>query len=70
MLVPTGTPAEAIARLNAETVKALTLPDVKTRLDNAGMVPKSSTPEALGKLMQSEVAKWAKIVKALGLTAD
>jgi len=70
MAVPTGTPTEIIARLNAETAKALTLPDVKSRLDATGMVPQSSSPEELGRHMHDEIAKWAKIVKALGLTVD
>src|SRR5687768_10028575 len=70
MLVPTGTPAEIVARLNAETIKVLTLPDVKSRLDATGMVPKSSSPEELGRLMRSEIAKWGKVVKALDLRVD
>jgi len=70
MLVPTGTPTEIIARLNAETARALTLPDVKSRLDATGMVPKSSSPEELGRLIHDEVAKWGKVVKALDLRVD
>jgi tripartite-type tricarboxylate transporter receptor subunit TctC len=70
MVVPTGTPAEAIARLNAEAAKAMTFPDVKSRLDATGMVPGTSTPEELGRHMQAEVAKWAKVVKALNLRVD
>jgi len=70
MLVPTGTPAEIVARLNAETVKVLTLPDVKSRLDATGMVPQSSSPEELGRQIHSEIAKWAKVVKALNLKVD
>src|SRR5574341_1368064 len=60
MIVPTGTPAEIIARLNSEAARALTLPDVKARLDAAGMVPQSSTPEELRKHIHEEIAKWAK----------
>ena len=70
MVVPTGTPAEIIARLNAETAKVLTLPDVKSRLDATGMVPQSSSPEELGRHMHNEIAKWAKVVKALDLRVD
>jgi len=70
MVVPAGTPAEIIARLNAETAKALTLPDVKSRLDATGMVPNSSSPEELGRHMHNEIAKWAKVVKSLGLRAN
>jgi tripartite-type tricarboxylate transporter receptor subunit TctC len=70
MMVPTGTPAEVIARLNAETAKVLTLPDVKSRLDATGMVPKSSTPEELRRHIHEEIAKWAKVVRALDLRVE
>ena len=48
----------------------MTLSDVKARLDATGMVPKTSSPEELSEKITAEIAKWAKIVKALGLTAD
>ena len=70
MMVPTGTPAEIIARLNAETAKALTLPDVKSRLDATGMVAQSGSPEELARHIQNEIAKWAKVVRALDLHVD
>jgi len=70
MIVPTGTPADIIARLNTETARALTLPDVKTRLDATGMVPKSSTPEELRTHIHEEIAKWAKVVRALDLRVE
>ena len=70
MLVPTGTPAEVIARLNLESAKALTLSDVKARLDATGMVPQSSTPEELRKLIHEEIAKWGKVVRALDLRVE
>ena len=70
LLVPTGTAPEIVARLNTETVKVLGLPDVKSRLDSAGMVAESSSPEQLGKIIHDEIAKWAKVVKSLGLNAD
>ena len=70
MVVPTGTPVDIIARLNAETAKVLALPDVKARLDATGMVPSTSSPEELGRQMHNEIAKWAKVVKDLDLRAD
>jgi tripartite-type tricarboxylate transporter receptor subunit TctC len=70
MIVPTGTPAEIIARLNAETARVLTLPDVKSRLDATGMVPQSSTPEELRTHIHEEIAKWGKVVRALDLRVD
>jgi tripartite-type tricarboxylate transporter receptor subunit TctC len=70
LLAPTGTPKEAIERMNTESAKVLTLPDVKSRLDATGMVIYHSGPEELSRKMQNEIAKWAKVVKALGLTVD
>ena len=70
LLAPTGTPKEAIERLNTETAKVLTLPDVKSRLDATGMVVSHSGPEQLGQKIDVEIAKWAKVVKALGLTVN
>jgi len=70
MMVPTGTPAAIIARLNAEAAKVLTLPDVKSRLDATGMVPKSSSPDELGRHLHNEIAKWAKVVTALHLRVN
>jgi tripartite-type tricarboxylate transporter receptor subunit TctC len=70
LLVPTGTPREAITRLHADSVKALQFADVKSRLDATGLVPIGSSPEELGAYMRSEVAKWGKVVKGLGLVVD
>lgn len=70
MLVPTGTPAEVIARLNSESARALTLADVKARLDATGMVPQSSTTEELRKLIHEEIEKWGKVVRALDLRVE
>ncbi|MGQ0749019.1 MAG: tripartite tricarboxylate transporter substrate binding protein [Betaproteobacteria bacterium] len=70
LLAPTGTPKEAIDRLNTESAKVLTLPDVKSRLDATGMTISHTGPEQLGRKIDGEIAKWAKVVKALGLTVD
>ncbi|MGH8636686.1 MAG: tripartite tricarboxylate transporter substrate binding protein [Burkholderiales bacterium] len=70
LLVPTGTPKEVIARLNADIAKVMTFSDVKARLDATGMVPETSTPEALGEKIKAEIAKWAKVVKALDLSVN
>ena len=70
MVVPTGTPADIIQRLNAATIKAMAFADVHSRLDATGMVPLTSTPEELAEHIKIEVDKWAKIVKALNLRVD
>lgn len=69
-LVPTGTPREAITRLNAESLKAMTFPDVKERMAATGLTPLGSTPDEFGALVRSEVQKWGKVVKATGMRVD
>jgi tripartite-type tricarboxylate transporter receptor subunit TctC len=69
-LVPTGTPREAITRLNAESLKAMTFPDVKERMTATGLTPLGSTPDEFGALVRSEVEKWGKVVKAIGMRID
>jgi tripartite-type tricarboxylate transporter receptor subunit TctC len=70
MLVPTGTPKEAIARLHSDSVKALQFPDVKSRLDATGLVPVGNSPEEFDAFIRSEVTKWGKVVKGLNLKVD
>jgi tripartite-type tricarboxylate transporter receptor subunit TctC len=61
------TPAATVQTLNREIVKALQLPDVKSRLETDGSVPAGSTPQALDAFMRSEFVKWDKVIKAAGL---
>jgi len=70
VLVPAGTPKDVIARLNAESVKVIRLPDVKERVETAGFETLGTTPEEFGAFMKSEVEKWTKVVKASGARAD
>lgn len=67
VLAPAATPAPILTRLNAELVKAVALPDVRDKLLNLGVEPVGSTPEQLGAFLQSELAKWTKLVQSLGL---
>jgi tripartite-type tricarboxylate transporter receptor subunit TctC len=68
--VPAGTSKEIIARLHAETIKVVGLPDVKERLFNAGFEIVTSTPEQFATFTRTEIQKWGKIVKAAGLKVD
>jgi tripartite-type tricarboxylate transporter receptor subunit TctC len=70
LLVPSGTPQEAIARLHTEAVKAIKLPDVKERLDATGYDAIGTTPAEFGTFLRSEVDKWAKVVKAAGVRVN
>jgi tripartite-type tricarboxylate transporter receptor subunit TctC len=70
ILVPTGTPKEAISRLHAESVKAIKLRDVKERLDATGFEGIGTTPDEFGIFIRSEVEKWGKVVKASGARVE
>jgi tripartite-type tricarboxylate transporter receptor subunit TctC len=64
LLAPAGTPDEIVARINRDTVAALSLPEVKERLSVLGFEPVVSTPAEFGARIKSEIAKWDKVVRA------
>jgi len=70
IVVPAGTPAAVISRLNAEINKALALPDVARQLAIEGATPMPGTPKAFGDLIASEIPRWAEVVKAGNVKPD
>jgi tripartite-type tricarboxylate transporter receptor subunit TctC len=70
MLAPKGTPRDIITRLNEEFRKVLGDPDIRNFLTMSAVEPDGGTPEELGKYMRSELAKWAKVVKAANIRLD
>ena len=70
ILAPRGTPKEIVAKLSAEIVKIMGLPDVKENLSAQGADPAGSTPEQFAAYIKDETAKWAKIVKFSGARVD
>ena len=70
MLAPAGTPRPVVEKLNAEIGKALSAPDVREKLLAQGAEPMPGTPEAFGRFMQDEMAKWAPVVKQAGVKLD
>ena len=70
LMVPARTPKEVIARLHAAAANALGHPEVKKRFAATDLEPAGSTPEQLGAFVRSEIAKWAKVIKESGMTAD
>jgi tripartite-type tricarboxylate transporter receptor subunit TctC len=66
IFAPAGTPREVVARLNADIVKALRLPDVRERMTALGAEIVGSSPEQFAAFQKADTAKWAKIVKTSG----
>jgi len=67
---PAGTSKEIIATLNAAARKALTDPQLKEALLKSGAEPVPSTPDELGKFVESELPRWGKAVKQSGATVE
>jgi len=65
-----GTPRDIVTRLNGELVKVLNTADMKERFAKQGTEVRTGTPESLGSWMQTEQAKWAKVVKESGTKFD
>ena len=65
---PAATPKEVIARINADSVKALGQPDMAELLASQGAEPAPSTPEGLAKFMRAEYEDWRKVIKAANLS--
>ncbi|MFN6999743.1 MAG: Bug family tripartite tricarboxylate transporter substrate binding protein [Elioraea tepidiphila] len=70
IMAPTGTPAPAIARLNAALNAALGDVSVRARLVQAGADPVSSTPEAVAERMRTETAMWGRVVREANITIN
>jgi tripartite-type tricarboxylate transporter receptor subunit TctC len=67
LFLPAGTPAPIIERLNRETVKIVSLPDVQKRILDLGQVPRSSSPNEFVELIKAETPYWASVIKQAGI---
>jgi tripartite-type tricarboxylate transporter receptor subunit TctC len=67
VFAPQGTPASVIARLNQALNESLDDESVRTRLVAAGVVVKSSTPQAFGDFMAGEYKRWDTVREAAGI---
>jgi tripartite-type tricarboxylate transporter receptor subunit TctC len=63
VMAPAGTPREIITKANAEFGKALRVPQVKQLAEKLGLEVVASKPEELQSFVESEMARWTKVVK-------
>jgi len=68
LVVPAGTPAERIGKLSQELQQSLKNPEVVRKLEDLGMEPISSTPEAMAAYVRKEQALWGPFIKARGIS--
>jgi tripartite-type tricarboxylate transporter receptor subunit TctC len=67
---PARMPPEIVRRLNAEIVAVLKSADVRERLASQGVEARPSTPEEFGRLLVSDLDRWAKVVKRAGIRLE
>jgi tripartite-type tricarboxylate transporter receptor subunit TctC len=70
VMAPAGTPAPAIARLNAAIRDALAQQAVRDRLAAAGAEGVASSPEELAAYLRAESEKWARVVREARITVN
>jgi tripartite-type tricarboxylate transporter receptor subunit TctC len=67
---PAAIPGSVVTRVNADVTAILEAPDLKQRLEQLGADPAPQSPADFARYVREEIAKWAKVVKASGATAD
>jgi tripartite-type tricarboxylate transporter receptor subunit TctC len=70
LVAPAGTSKDVIAKLNAETVRILALPELKERTRSQGIELAGSTPEEFGAFLKADIAKWTKAIREMNISID
>jgi tripartite-type tricarboxylate transporter receptor subunit TctC len=70
VLAPAATPRDIIAKLHAATARAVNEPDIRNRFIADGSDPAGGTPEEFAELIRTDLAKWAKVIKAAGIKGE
>jgi tripartite-type tricarboxylate transporter receptor subunit TctC len=70
LLAPKRTPEAIVSRLNKEVVEILNTPETKTAFLAQGGVATPTSPQEFARFMQSEIIKWAKVIKTAGIRVD
>jgi len=70
VVVPGGTPAPIVQRLNAELAKIVDMPDVRKNLTEQGADLQGGSAEDFATFMRNESARWAVVVKQAGIKPD
>ena len=70
LLVPAGTPADIVNRLQVETTKALNAPDVKKRLADDGAESVGTTSAEFAKFIKDEIEKWSNVARVANIKPE
>ena len=70
LVAAANTPPDIVARLNAEVIKTLALPEIHERLTSQGADPRPMTSAQFGEFLKAETAKWIALVKETGIKLE
>ncbi|MBI3068894.1 MAG: tripartite tricarboxylate transporter substrate binding protein [Betaproteobacteria bacterium] len=70
VLVPAGTPAAIVAKLNGEIMRMLNDSGIRARITRDGLEPLGSTPEQFDAYLRAEVRKWAQVIRTAGIRVE
>lgn len=70
MVVPAGTPAPIVVRLQREVARALRDDEVRARAEQLGLELVGSPPEDFAAFQRREIAKWGEVIRAAGIKSD
>jgi len=70
LMVPAGTPAAIVQRLNAETNAVLNDPEIRKKVEAVGLQVRGGTPAQFAAFIGSETQKWSQVIKAANITAE
>jgi tripartite-type tricarboxylate transporter receptor subunit TctC len=70
IMVPSGTPAPVVQRINRDTNAVLASADIRDRLLELGATPAGGAPEECARFLDAEIEKWGKVVRAAHVTIE
>lgn len=70
LLAPTGTPRDVIAKVNADLLRVMRLPDMRERFAQQGAEVIGGPPEQVTEYARRDFARYARVIEAIGLKAD
>ena len=69
-MAPRGTPRDVIAKLNSELKAITALPEIQSSFAAQGLDPATSSPEEMQALVESDMVRWAKLIRDAKITAE
>jgi tripartite-type tricarboxylate transporter receptor subunit TctC len=69
-VVPKGTPLNIVQKIQSDTFKVLSNPEIKKRLEEMGMEVVASKPEQFDAFIQSEIKKWARVISEARIESE